>query len=382
MRILQLGRFWHSQHGGVERHAELLSRRLATSGYDVVNLVASIGGSSSDTRQEGYRLVQVPTYGTFARTPIAPAQIWRALQLHREDPFDLMHMHFPDPLAHLTSLLMPKSVARVISWHSDIVKQKRLLRLYQPFLSRVTRRADAVIAATQSHFDVSSQIPHELPAERMHVIPYGLEFGGLLLGPQSQAKHDEILARASDRPVLFALGRHVYYKGFDVLIESMRQVDALLFIGGEGPLRSQLMGQARSAGLCDRIVFVGRIPEVELPAYFHACDVFCLPSIEQSEAFGLVQLEAMACGKPVVCTQLGNGVNVVHQHGVTGWAVPPRDPKALADALRGMLDDKNLREKMGQAARARAWNNYSVEAMTRRHIELYESLLIDGRNYA
>jgi rhamnosyl/mannosyltransferase len=284
-------------------------------------------------------------------------------------------MHFPDPLSHLISLLMPRDIARVISWHSDIVKQKNLLRVYQPLLSRVTRKADAVVAATQAHFDASTQIPDELPPEKRHVIPYGLDFNELALDARSRLKRDELLLQAAGRPIVFALGRHVYYKGFEVLIEAMRKVDALLFLGGDGPLRNQLIARAREIGVEEKVIFAGRIPESELSAYFHACDVFCLPSVEQSEAFGLVQLEAMACGKPVVCTQLGNGVNVVHQHGITGLAVPPRDAGALACALQALLDDPGLRERMGAAARMRALEEYSVDAMTRRHIDLYASLV-------
>jgi rhamnosyl/mannosyltransferase len=379
MRILQLGRFWHSQHGGVERHAEVLSRQLAEAGHDVVNLVASADKCESDTVQDGYRLVQTPTYGTFARTPLSPSQIFKALQLHKESPFDLMHLHFPDPLAHLISLFMPREVLRVISWHSDIIKQKSLLRFYRPWLSRVTRKADAVVAATQAHFDASTQIPLDVHKEKRHIIPYGLNFDNLSLDAESCLKRNQLLMQANGRPIVFALGRHVYYKGFDILINAMQHVDALLILGGDGPLRNQLKAQAEKIGVAEKVIFVGRIPEAELGAYFHACDVFCLPSVEQSEAFGLVQLEAMACGKPVVCTQLDNGVNVVHQHGVTGWAVPPRDSIAFSAALQHLLKNPDLRRRMGMAAKERAFSEYSAVTMTKKHIDLYTSLLRDSR---
>ena len=109
---------------------------------------------------------------------------------------------------------------------------------------------------------------------------------------------------------MFALGRNVYHKGFKVLIEALQHTDTFLILGGDGPLRPQLEQQADALGVGDRVVFSGRIPEEDLAAYLDACDVFCLPSVEQSEAFRLVQLEAMACGKPAVCTQLNNGVTV------------------------------------------------------------------------
>jgi rhamnosyl/mannosyltransferase len=374
MRVLHFGRFWNDQHGGVERHAALLCRGLAALGVDVVNLVAAEGLHSSDTRYDGYRLVQAASFGLFARTAMSPALVWKALALHREQPFDVMHLHFPDPLTHLVSLLMPRSVKRVISWHSDIVRQKRLLALYRPFLTREVLRADAIVGATPAHFSSSTQIPAGVPAARRHVIPYGLDYAPLALTPRTAALRDRLRAEALGRPIVFALGRHVYYKGFEVLLRAMTQVDAVLLLGGSGPLRPQLEAQAQALGLGGKVVFTGRIPEDDLAAYFHACDLFCLPSVEPTEAFGLVQLEAMACGKPVVCTRLGNGVNVVNTEGVTGLAAPVGDAAGLAAALNRLLGEPALRAQMGAAAHARAWGDYSVERMATATLQLYQDL--------
>jgi glycosyltransferase involved in cell wall biosynthesis len=145
-------------------------------------------------------------------------------------------------------------------------------------------------------------------------------------------------------------------------------------LGGDGPLKAELQQQAERVGITHKVTFTGSIPEADLAAYFNACDVYCLPSVEQSEAFGLVQLEAMACGKPVICTQLNNGVNVVNQAGVTGLAVPVRDATALAAALNKLLDDDALRSKLGQQAKAHAISGYSLSAMSNSHLALYFSL--------
>ncbi|MES2187000.1 MAG: glycosyltransferase [Pseudomonadota bacterium] len=380
MRVLQFGRFWHAAHGGIERQAALLSMSLADAGVDVVNLVASADTQPSDVQvAPRYRLVQTPSYGMFASTALSPALLLRAGQLHREKPFDLVHLHFPDPLSHLAALQFPRTVRRVVTWHSDVVRQQRLLALYRPFMQHFVRNSDAVVAATQAHFDSSTQIPASLPQSKRHVIPYGLDFGTLALDARTTRLSAELRQVAAGRALVFALGRHVYYKGFDVLVEAMRQVDALLVLGGDGPLRPQLQAQVAAAGLGDRVVFPGRIPEPDLPAYFNACDIFCLPSVERSEAFGLVQLEAMACGKPVVNTQLHNGVNVVNVEGETGWTVPVRDAAALAGALNGLARNPALRQRMGEAGRARAFGEYSLASMAQRHVQLYEGLLAEGK---
>jgi glycosyltransferase involved in cell wall biosynthesis len=376
MRVLQFGRFWNDQHGGIERHVALLSRELATLGVDVINLVAADDPKGSDTIVDGYRLIQAPSHGRLINTAISPALIAKALALHREKKLDLVHIHLPDPLSHLASLMLPASIKRVVTWHSDIVRQKRLLALYLPFLRRLAHRADALVAATEGHYSSSTQIPADIPASRLHVIPYGLDFSALQLTPVTQALCEQIKARSAGRPIIFALGRHVYYKGFDVLINAMRQVDGLLILGGDGPLRVELEAlAAQGEGLAGKVWFTGRIPEDDLPAYFHACDMFCLPSVEQSEAFALVQLEAMGCGKPVVCTQLNNGVNIVNIAGETGLAVPPRDVSALAGAINRLIQDAPFCGRLGAQARKRAHTHYSLRAMGEKHLELYNALL-------
>jgi rhamnosyl/mannosyltransferase len=383
LRVLQFGRFNNDeQNGGIERHMQLLCGGLAALDVDVTYLVAADSLRSKEstisTPTGSYRMVEAATFGTYFSTAASPMQILKALAMHRKEPFDVVHLHFPNPLAHLASLLLPRSIKRVITWHSDIVRQKRLLALYLPFLKRVTVRADALVAATPAHYTSSTQIPTSLLEEKRHVIPYGRDFSDLALTPPTAELCASLKTKAksvsTSGHIIFALGRHVYYKGFDVLIEAMQHVDAQLILGGDGPLKSALQQQAELLGITQKVTFTGSIPEADLAAYFNACDVFCLPSVEQSEAFGLVQLEAMACGKPVVCTQLNNGVNVVNQAGVTGLAVPVRDATALAVALNQLLSDDALRSKLGAQAKAHAIQGYSLTAMASSHRDLYSSL--------
>ncbi|HID86668.1 MAG TPA: glycosyltransferase, partial [Anaerolineae bacterium] len=132
---------------------------------------------------------------------------------------------------------------------------------------------------------------------------------------------------------------------------------------------------AEDLGLRDRVVFLGEVPDEEVPLYYHACDLFVLPASERSEAFGVVQIEAMACGKPVICTELGTGTSYVNVHGETGLVVPPRDPSALAEAIGRLLADGELRREMGKRGRKRAARAFSKEAMMDRVMRLYEALL-------
>ena len=383
MRVLQFGRFNNTeQNGGIERHMKLLCSGLADLDIDVTYLVAGDSLLTKDSQVEAttnsYRMVEAATLGTFFSTAVSPMQVIKAMQMHRQQPFDVVHLHFPNPLAHLASFLLPANIKRVITWHSDIIRQKRLLAMYLPFLRRIALRADALIAATPAHFTSSTQIPSSLPIAKQHVIPYGRDFSDLTLTTATAELCASIKTKAksisTSGHIIFALGRHVYYKGFDVLLEAMHYIDAQLILGGDGPLKAELQQQAERLSITHKVIFTGSIPEADLAAYFNACDVFCLPSVEQSEAFGLVQLEAMACGKPVVCTQLNNGVNVVNQAGVTGLAVPVRDAAAMAEALNTLLNDGALRSKLGQQAQTHAISGYSLTAMSNSHVALYGSL--------
>jgi glycosyltransferase involved in cell wall biosynthesis len=383
LRVLQFGRFNNAeQNGGVERHMKLLCAGLADLDVDVTYLVAGDSLCTKDSQvntvASSYRMVEAATLGTYFSTAISPMQVIEAIRMHRQQPFDVVHLHFPNPLAHLASFFLPANIKRVITWHSDIIRQKRLLAMYLPFLRRIALRADALVAATPAHFTSSTQIPADLPATKRHVIPYGRDFSDLALTLSTAEICDSLKTKAKlmseSGHIVFALGRHVYYKGFDVLIEAMQNIDAQLILGGDGPLKTELQEQAERLGINHKVTFTGSIAEAELAAYFNACDVFCLPSVEQSEAFGLVQLEAMACGKPVVCTQLNNGVNVVNHAGVTGLAVPVRDAAALAEALNTLLNDDALRSKLGQQAKTHAISGYSLTAMSNSHVTLYASL--------
>lgn len=272
-------------------------------------------------------------------------------------------------------MTLPRTVRRVISWHSDIVKQQWALSLYSPAVQSFVHDADALIGATPQHFASSSQIPAGKPGQIREIIPYGFDPAVLATSDESHRKRDELLRQRSDRPLIFSVGRHVYYKGFDVLIRAMQSLDAELWIGGHGPLTTALMQLARDLRLDERVKFVGFIPDPLLVAYFETCDVFCMPSVERAEQFGLVQLEAMFCGKPVVTTRLGTGVEYVTLDGETGLLVPPKDPQALADALRTLFGNPALRERMGTAGRRRVEEIFSVKQMVRKTIDVYQRVL-------
>lgn len=373
LRVLHFGRFHDPRNfGGIVRHVQTLLAGLAPH-LDADNLVAADSLSGEHFTCDGYRVHRAPSFGVRAGIALAPTLPLWARRLERAHAYDIVHLHFPDPLSHWAVQRLPRRIKRVITWHSDIVRQRRLLTLYRPWLRRFLADADAVIVATPHHFTSSTQLD-SVSAEHRHVIPYGLDYR-FLDEPVIQILARDFRSSVPGGPLVFAMGRHVYYKGFDILIRALQSLPGVtLALGGHGPLTATLQDLATASGVADRVRFLGRLSETDLAAWYHACDVFCLPSTAVSEAFGLVQLEAMACGKPVVCSRLNNGVNYVNPEGVTGLAATPGDPGDLARTLKTLIDNTDLRHALGEQARLRARLEYSQNTMVTRTLDLYHRL--------
>ena len=372
VNVLHLGKF--DTQGGIERHVKALASRLVSARIGVVNLVSNDTARTDRHDKYGYSTVRAACWGTASSLAVSPTLPLIARQLHRTHRFDLVHLHFPDPLGHLTALALPRSVRRVITWHSDIVRQRLALGAYAPFMRSFAQTAAAIIGATPQHFSTSTQIPPPSELQIQTVIPYGIDPSTFVWTAAARTRRADLQARHRGR-LVFAVGRHVYYKGFDVLIRSMRNVDAELIIGGRGPLTDSLKSATRDAGVESKVHFAGYIEDDELIAYYDACDVFCMPSTERSEQFGLVQLEAMQMAKPIVTTRLGTGVEYVTLDGETGVLVPPHDETALASALNALLVDPARRSKLGAAGRRRVADVFSADRMAQATLDLYEQIL-------
>ena len=376
MRLLHFGKYAFGHAGGMERHVELLTRGLAARGADVWVVAYDPSGRAEPAVIDGVHVEPVRPLVHFGSQAIAPALFSRAARLSRQGQFDVVHQHWPDPFAHVAASVAAKGAVHVATWHSDILRQRYVGAAYRFLGPRLLRRPDAVIGATSAHL-ASSQVDAFAPPERRHVVAYGVDMASLRLTDGVRQRVARLRERYGNRPLVFALGRHVYYKGFDVLIRAMAEVPAVLLLGGDGPLSSELRSQAARTGAA--VEFLGAIPEVDLAVYFHACDVYCMPSVAATEAFGLVQVEAMACGKPVVNTWLGNGVNLVAPDGLVASTVQPGDAAALAAALRRILEDPALAARLGEEGRKRAVREFSVDAMVGQTMDLYTNLLRDRK---
>jgi len=330
-------------------------------------------GGYLDTEQ-GFRVYFARSFGNIASTAIAPGFPFLLRRLASR--YDIVHIHLPDPLSVISCLLLPSSIPLVATWHSDVIRQKRMLRAYQPFVDRLLRRLKFLIAPTPRHFETSTQL-YACDESRRRVIPFGVEEERLRVTPAIQSLINQWREKAGGKKLLFAVGRHVYYKGFEYLVQALQSVDSdvMLVLAGSGPLTETYRSIARRLGVEDRIVLPGRISDDELVALMHACDIFCMPSVERSEAFGLVQLDAMACGKPVICCELNNGVTYVNLHERSGLVVPPKDFQALAAAINRLVRDDALRTRLGIWGQNRILKDFRHDVMVRETLNLYREVI-------
>ncbi|HYL36154.1 MAG TPA: glycosyltransferase [Bryobacteraceae bacterium] len=365
VKVLHVGKFYPPQMGGIETHLEALCGELKKS-LSVRVIVASDNAHGSEEVLRGIPVSRLPTPLSLASTPLCP----RMMGEIRRANADIIHLHLPNPMAILAYLASGHRGHLVVTYHSDTVRQKALGALFEPLLHLALRRSAAIIATSPDYQRTS--IVLQRYSDRCHVIPYGIALRQFEHCDASEVQ--KIRAQYGERLVI-SVGRLVYYKGFEYLIQAMREVNGKLLIAGEGPLRRKLQELANHLGVTDKVVFLGEIQNRDVIPYYHAADLFALASVARSEAFGIVQIEAMAAGLPIVNTKLDSGVPFVSPHRETGLTVPPRDAPALARAVNHLLDNPRLRQSLGGAGRLRAQQEFSVTTMAARTLELYSSVM-------
>lgn len=328
-------------------------------------LVANDGRRAEECLIDGVPVTRSGCHATIAGAPVCPSMFW---QIRKRGP-DIVHLHLPNPTGTLAALLSGYRGRVVVTWHSDVIRQLRLAKVFNPVQRFLLRNCAAVISTSPNYIESSEELSQL--KTRCRVIPYGIDFGEF----QNPDPAAVVSLRERFGPrIILSVGRLVYYKGVENLIHAMTKIEANLLIVGDGPLRHSLQQQARELGVADRIFFLGEIQNRQIVPYYHASDVFVLPSVARSEAFGIVQLEAMACGKPVVNTHLASGVPFVSIDGETGITVMPGSPDAIGVAVNRFLDDPALRTAYGRAAAHRVRTEFSLDMMVRRTIAIYDEV--------
>jgi rhamnosyl/mannosyltransferase len=286
---------------------------------------------------------------------------------------DVIALHAPFPLADLAIWPgLQQRQALVIHWHADIVGRDWLKPLYEPLVKRSVARADRILVTGEAMIDSSPFL--RTAREKCRVAPYGIDTQWWT--DLSPADRDAIRALREKHPRLVAAcGRLVPYKGFDVLIRAMTQVDGQLVIVGSGPLDATLRSLIAELGLTDRVTLAGFVEREEQRRIFHAARLIVMSSVTVAEAFGIAQLEGMCCGLPVINTNLPTTVPHVARHEREGLTVEPYDESGLATAIARLLDDPEQASRFGQAGQVRARENYGWRSHAARVMQQYREAL-------
>lgn len=393
MKILQLGKFYPIR-GGVEKVMWDLTRGLSARGVDCDMVCAMLPSDGIDevdkSRLESApgawprilrfnpngRCICLKALTKAAATMISPAMV-RWVSRHASE-YDVIHVHHPDPMACLALRLSSYKGKVVLHWHSDILKQKGLLKLYLPLQRWLVRRADRIVGTTpvyvaQSPFLAGVQ-------DKVTYLPIGIEDSMAFSSPpvhMATGGHGfvEGTAGREDEVLVFSLGRLVEYKGYAYLVEAAKWLpdNYRIVIGGKGPLHDQLLGMAESLPEGSaKVELAGFLSDRRARELFNTCSLFVLPSVMKTEAFGIVQLEAMSCSKPVIATHIeGSGTDWVNANGESGLNVPCRDAKALADAILAVTSDPVTLAGYGERARKRYESLFTYDKMIDGCLKIY-----------
>jgi glycosyltransferase involved in cell wall biosynthesis len=376
IKVLHLGKFYFPYRGGVERSVKDICDTISGE-VDVKVLVANTTYKNQTDIVNGIEVRRVASWGLVARTSFIPTL---PIELSSYQDYDILHCHCPNPVAELSYLIskIPSRAKLVVSWHHDVIKQKNLLKIYRPFQQLFLERADAILVASPQMLENSLQLrPFR---DKCKIIPYFIDPTRLTITDEKVAT---VRREIGGKKMILSVGRLVKYKGFVYLIEAMSKLKAMgitnvqLIIVGTGPLKSYLRGVIKRYGLQNMVTIRTNMNDTDLIAHFAACDIFVLPSAMSTEAFGIVQLEAMNFAKPLICTKLGTGTEYVNVANETGLVVEPCNADALATSLKLLIENDALRQTFGNNGRKRLNQLFSKDKVISDILDIYKDLVAD-----
>jgi glycosyltransferase involved in cell wall biosynthesis len=375
MKVLHVYKdFYPPVMGGIECHLNLLVNGLKAKGIEVQVLVSNRAYKHQMETYNGIEVIKAPQLGRFYSAPLTPTFNFDLKRLGKSA--DIIHFHHPNPTAEFSYFFTNLNKRLVVTYHSDIIRQDKLGKIYAPFRKLFLQLSDRIIATSPNYIETSNVLKHF--KHKCTVIPLGINIERFRHG-EDQSQIERIKKEHQNEPIILFVGCFRYYKGLDFLIQAIKEVPGKLLLIGAGPEELKLRKIVKRNQFNDKVLFLGELPDEDVNIYYKACDIFVLPSHLRSEAFGIVQLEAMCCSKPVVSTELGTGTSFVNLNQQTGIVVKPTDIQSLSNALNYLINNPEKRKCFGESGKLRVKEMFSAEAMVNSTLKLYEEVLTSGK---
>ena len=375
LNIVHLGKYYAPDTGGIESVTASLAKGAVKAGHQVSVICFKKLPANIDEVIDGVHIYRAPIWKLIASQPLSLPYFVLCIQKARNA--DIVHLHAPNMLAALFSLILRKKSYLIVHWHSDVVGKGFLGQLLKPLENALLKRANGIIATSKIYADSSLTLKPYY--SKVSIIPIGVAEPKFDINNSSNQDDlpEDLAIKLTGKKLILSIGRLVPYKGFSVLIESAKylQNDAIVFIVGGGELQNKLQASIEAASLSNRVYLVGRLSDKALSALFKRASLYCLPSIERSEAFGVVLLEAMAYGLPIVATNIaGSGVPWVNKHDVSGFNVEVGNPVELANACDHILSSSEEHARLSAGARQRFLNEFTEEVSLAKTLAIYQKL--------
>jgi glycosyltransferase involved in cell wall biosynthesis len=371
MKVLHVYKdYYPPVKGGIECHINLLANGLTKKGVDVEVLVSNRSSRYQEEIRDGIRVFKVPQWNRFYSAPLTPTFNFYLRKFGKSS--DIIHFHHPNPTAEFSYFFSNLHKKLIVTYHSDIIRQDKLGKIYSPFRKLLLEKSDRIIATSPNYIETSNVLRNF--KHKCTVIPLGINIDRFRQNGNSP-QISKIKNTYNNNTLILFVGCFRYYKGLEFLISAMKDVPSSLLLIGSGPEEHKLRTIVRKYQLDDKIHFLGELPDEIVNYYYMACDMFVLPSHRRSEAFGMVQLEAMCCGKPVISTELGTGTSYVNINGKTGIVVNPTDIESLSVAINYLVRNPEKREFFGKNGKSRVQEMFSAESMVDSTVKLYDKVI-------
>lgn len=391
VKILHIGKYYPPALGGIEYFLQDLVKEQVKSGHQVKILCHQhFPRKKQVTSKDGLEINRTACWGTFAYAPVSPTFGRDFLSLKESFNPAIIHIHMPN-LSAFWLLRYAHNTPIVIHWHSDVLTSNKQIKLrllypgYRFFEHKLLQKANKVIVTSKEYLKYSKAL--ENYKAKCTIISLGISLDRLKVKnnhPNEHIKAHKIGLIDTDQSetkaykfIVLSVGRFTYYKGFEYLIRAAKYLPTTkVIIAGDGPLKNKMQKLCQKIGVTDQVLLPGKLTDAQLANLIKKCDVFCLPSIEKTEAFGLVLLEAMAYGKPLITTNVqGSGMNEVNIHGQTGLVVPPESVAQLVKGLQEILYKPEMKNRAGANSKKRLLGNFLISNVANQIDKVYFSCL-------